>query len=108
MAVCKCIDSERVDFAKIASITFENPDMENFEGLKLAYEAGKMGGSMPTVFNAANELAVAMFLEEKIKFLDIYEIIKYCMSNHKVIQNPSLNDILNIEKQTYDIIKERW
>ncbi len=102
------IDSERVDFAKIASITFENPDMENFEGLKLAYEAGKMGGSMPTVFNAANELAVAMFLEEKIKFLDIYEIIKYCMSNHKVIQNPSLNDILNIEKQTYDIIKERW
>lgn len=102
------IDSERVDFAKIASITFENPDMENFEGLRLAYEAGKMGGSMPTVFNAANELAVAMFLEGKIKFLDIYEIIKHCMSNHKVISNPSLNEILNIEKQTYDIIKERW
>lgn len=102
------IDSERVDFAKIAQITFENPDMENFEGLALAYEAGRIGGSMPTVFNAANEKAVALFLEEKIKFLDIYEIIKYCMSKHKVVDNPTLEQILNIEQQTYDIIKERW
>ena len=76
---------ERVDFGKIAQITFENPDPENFRGLALAYQAATVGGSMPTVFNAANEKAVAKFLNRKIGFLDITDIIEYCMSMHKAI-----------------------
>ena len=82
--------------------------METFEGLKLAYESGKKGGSMPTVFNAANEKAVAMFLDKKIKFLDIYEIIKESMNNIKYIDEPSIEQILNVEKETYEFIESRW
>lgn len=102
------LNTQRVDFAKIAQITFEKPDMDNFAGLRLAYEAGRVGGSMPTVFNAANELAVSKFLNREIGFLDITDIIEYSMSLHKVIDNPSIEDILNTESDTYDIIKGRW
>ncbi len=102
------LDGDRVDFSKLAGITFEKPDTDTFEGLKLAYEAGKCGGSTPTVFNAANELAVAMFLDKKIRFLDIYEIIKESMNNIKHIDNPSIEQILDVEKETYEFIRSRW
>ena len=99
---------DRVDFGKIARITFENPDTDNFIGLKLAYEAGRIGGSMPTVFNAANEKAVAKFLDRKIGFLEITDIIQYCMENHKVNENPSVSEILEIEQWAYELIENRW
>ena len=99
---------DRVDFGKIARITFENPDMENFVGLKLAYEAAGIGGSMPTVFNAANEKAVAKFLDRKIGFLEITDIIQYCMENHKMQENPSVSEILEIEQWAYELIENRW
>ena len=99
---------DRVDFGKIARITFENPDTDNFIGLKLAYEAGRIGGSMPTVFNAANEKAVAKFLDRKIGFLEITDIIQYCMENHKVRENPSVSEILEIEQWAYELIENRW
>ena len=102
------LDGDRVDFASLAGITFEKPDTDTFEGLKLAYEAGKVGGSTPTVFNAANELAVAMFLDKKIRFLDIYEIIKESMNSVKHIDNPSIEQILEVEKETYEFIRSRW
>lgn len=102
------LDTRRVDFAELAGITFENPDLENFQGLKLAYEAGRMAGSMPTVLNAANELAVSKFLRREIQFLEISEIIAYAMSKHTVIPNPTVEEILNVEQETYDVIKGRW
>ncbi|MBQ2745452.1 MAG: 1-deoxy-D-xylulose-5-phosphate reductoisomerase [Lachnospiraceae bacterium] len=102
------LDGQRVDFSKIGQITFEDPDMENFKGLKYAYEAGKCGGSMPTVFNAANERAVAMFLDRKIKFLDIYEIIEESIKNVKLVKEPSIEEILDVEKATYEFIESRW
>lgn len=101
------MDGKRVNFFELKSITFEEPDIDTFLGLKYAYEAMDKGGSMPTVYNAANEMAVAKFLNEEIKFLDIYEIIRGAMDNHKIIDNPSLDDILNVEKETYEYIKGR-
>lgn len=98
------LPGERLDFYRMSQITFEKPDLETFEGLKLAYEAGQAGGSMLTVFNAANEKAVAMFLEEAC-YLDIIRIIKECMQKHKNIDNPSLSDILEIEQDVYSFIE---
>lgn len=94
----------RVDFSKIASINFEIPDMDNFRGLYLARQAGITGGSMPTVMNAANEKAVALFLDKKIGFLDIIDIMEKSMNRHVNIKNPSLDDILQTEQDTYDYI----
>ena len=102
------LDGERLDFARLASITFENPDMETFKGLPLAMQASKTGGSMPTVFNAANEKAVALFLNRKIGFLDIYEIIENAMNEHEVILNPTVEEIINIEQDVYKRIEGRW
>ncbi|CUH92433.1 1-deoxy-D-xylulose-5-phosphate reductoisomerase [Herbinix luporum] len=96
---------ERLDLTKINQLTFEEADMETFYGLKLGLEAGKLGGSMPTVFNAANEWAVARFLEGKIGFLDIPKLISKAMENHIIITSPSLNEILNTEQETYDFIE---
>ncbi|MDF2943803.1 MAG: dxr [Herbinix sp.] len=96
---------ERVDFAKLKQLTFEEPDMDTFFGLRLAYEAGGFGGSMPTVYNAANEWAVAAFLEGRIKFLEIPALIREAMKQHQLIDNPSLNEILNTEQQTYDFVR---
>ncbi len=104
----KYLDGERLDFAKLASITFENPDMETFKGLPLAMQASQTGGSMPTVFNAANEKAVALFLNRKIGFLDIYEIIENAMNEHKLILNPTVEEILEIEQDVYKRIEGRW
>jgi len=102
------LDGERLDFHKLKQITFEEPDMDTFLGLPMAIKAAQAGGSMPTVFNAANELAVRMFLQEKIRFLDIYEIIGQSMERHKVIPHPDLDQILAVEKETYQWIESRW
>lgn len=96
----------RVDFFKLGSVTFEEPDMETFYGLKLAYQALERGGSMPTVYNAANEKAVALFLERKIGYLQIPELIQRCMEQHKPVENPSVEEILTAEQSVYDYIKE--
>ena len=102
------LPGERLDFAALGSITFEEPDMDTFKGLPLAMEASKRGGSMPTVFNAANEKAVGMFLNRKIGFLDIYSIIEEAMERHKVIENPDVDEITGIEQETYRWIEGRW
>ena len=99
---------DRLDFAKIGQITFEQPDLNNFVGLDLAFKAGRMGGSMPTVFNAANEKAVAKFLNREIGFLEITDIIEYCMENHKNIENPTVEQILETEGWAYELIDSRW
>lgn len=102
------LGGERLDFAKIGSITFEKPDMETFCGLAYAFEAAQQGGSMPTVFNAANECAVSRFLKRQIGFADIYKIIRYCMDHHRVIDSPGVNQILETERSVYEMIESRW
>ena len=105
------VDGKRVNFYQLGQMTFEAPDMETFRGLKLAYEAATVGGSMPTVFNAANEKAVALFLDKKISFLQIPELIERSMEMHSVMENPSVDEILEAEKQTYTYISnivDRW
>lgn len=104
----RTLPGKRLDFYELGSITFEKPDMETFRGLKLAYEAGRKGGSMPTVYNAANEKAVALFLDRKIKYLEIIEIIEFAMKNHTWIANPSIEKILETEQETYDLIDKHW
>ena len=102
------LDGERIDFAKLGKITFEEPDMETFLGLPMAIRASREGGSMPTVFNAANELAVKKFLHEEISFLDIYDIIGQSMERHKKVESPDLEEILAVEEETYKWIESRW
>ncbi len=99
---------DRLDFAALSKLTFEKPDMETFYGLRLAFEAGKAGGSLPTVFNAANELAVSKFLSRKIQYLEIPEMIEYCMQTHKMIADPSVDEILQTEQEVYRQIESRW
>lgn len=96
---------ERLDFWKLGSIQFEKPDLETFRGLSLAYEAGRIGGSMPTVLNAANEKAVALFLNRQIGYLEITDIIEKCMQTHHNIADPSLEDILSVEQDVYHQIE---
>lgn len=99
---------KRVDFYELGTITFEKPDMETFTGLKLALRAASTGGSLPTVFNAANEKAVSLFLNRKIRFLEIPELIEMCMDDHKVVENPSVDEILAAEAESYDRIASRY
>lgn len=101
------LPGERLDFTKLSEIVFETPDTETFLGLKYAYEAISTGGTMPTVFNAANECAVGKFLKEEIAFLDIYRMIRDCMDRHTVIQNPSVSCILDTEQWVYETINNR-
>ena len=101
------LPGDRLDFWKLRSITFEKPDMDTFYGLKLAYIAGRRGGSLPTVFNAANELAVRQFLNRQITFLEITDIIEDCIRAHKVIEHPTLEQILETEAATYERINSR-
>lgn len=96
---------DRLDFAKLKQITFEEPDMETFLGLPMAIQASRTGGTMPTVFNAANERAVAKFLHEEIGFLDIYRLIQEAMDAHKVKENPNLEEILQTEQETYQVVE---
>ena len=100
----KFLPGKRVDFSTLTHIDFQIPDMENFEGLALAYQAGRTGGTMPTVFNAANEYAVAKFLKKEIGFLDITNCIRYAMESHKTVQNPDVAKILETEKEVYELL----
>lgn len=102
------LPGDRLDFWKLQEITFEKPDMETFRGLKLAFDAAAAGGSMPTVYNAANERAVAKFLDRKIAYLQIPEIIETCMGHHTVKENPSVEEILDTEQAVYEFIESRW
>ncbi len=102
------LDTQHLDFWKLRQITFEEPDMENFRGLALAYEAGRRGGNVPAMFNAANELAVAMFLDRKIKYLDIIDIIEQTMTNIEYIDNPDVKQILDTEAAAYEYIRSRY
>ena len=102
------LPGDRLTFRTLSQITFPKPDMETFYGLKLAFEAGRRGGSLPTVLNAANERAVAMFLDRKIRYLQIPEIIQACMEEHKNIPDPTVEEILKTEQETYEFIKNRW
>lgn len=102
------LPGDRLDFWKMHELTFERPDTDTFRGLPLAMEAARAGGTMATVFNAANERAVAKFLKEEIRFLDIYEIIGETMARHRICQNPGLDEILETEQMTYEWIEGRW
>lgn len=101
------LPGDRLDFWSLGKIDFEKPDMKTFYGLTLAYEAGRKGGSLPTVFNAANELAVSKFLNREIKYLEIMEIVEDCMRAHQNIEHPTLEQILDTEKATYERIESR-
>lgn len=101
----RSLHGERLDFSTLQSITFEKPDMDVFRGLALALEAGKVGGTMPTVFNAANEKAVAKFLHREIGYMDIIRLIEQCMEAHQWKDNPSLEEILDTEQWVYSMIK---
>ncbi|MGN0334060.1 MAG: 1-deoxy-D-xylulose-5-phosphate reductoisomerase [Lachnospiraceae bacterium] len=104
----KDLPGERLDFGKLKQITFEEPDMETFQGLKLAFEAAKRGGSVPTIYNAANEKAVAKFLNREIRYLEITEIIGECMEQITRIDAPNVEEILAAEKEVYEFIESRW
>ena len=100
------MDNGRVDFFQLGQLTFEAPDTETFRGLALAYQVAEAGGTMPTVFNAANEKAVALFLQKKITFLQIPELIERSMEQHNVIGDPTVDQILEAEASTYEYISE--
>ena len=101
----RSLSGDRLDFSKLSQITFEKPDYKVFRGLSLAIEAGKTGGTMPTVFNAANERAVAKFLKGEIKYTDIVRSIEKCMDAHKVSAHPDLEEILATEQWVYSILQ---
>lgn len=102
------LSGKRLDLFELGSMTFEKPDTDTFVGLKLAMEAGTRGGNMTTAFNAANEKAVAMFLDRKISYLQITEIIAAAMNNCSFIENPDVEQILATEQDVYDFINSRW
>ena len=99
------VPRKRADFYTLKSLTFEEPDMETFTGLPLAIRAGKTGGSLPTVYNAANERAVALFLDKRIGFLEIVELIEKAMDHHTVVENPDVDQILAAEQETYEYLE---
>ena len=99
------LPGDRLDFWKLSQITFEKPDLGNFHGLALAYEAGRRGGSLPTVFNAANEYAVAKFLNREISYLEITDMIQKAMENHKVIDDPTVEQILETEREVDELLR---
>lgn len=102
------LPGERLDFRMLKEITFEEPDMDTFKGLPMAIDAARAGGTMPTVFNAANEEAVALFLKDRIRFLDIYEIIGESMAAHTVTEAPDLDQILATELEVRQTIRNKW
>ena len=102
------LSGERLDLFTLKDLTFEKPDPETFRGLALAYDAMRKGGNIPTAFNAANEKAVALFLDRKIKYLDIPEIIAASMEHCNFIDNPNVEQILATEQEAYDFISSRW
>lgn len=104
----RLLSGDRLDFWKIGKLDFEKPDMDTFYGLRLAYEAGREDSTLSTVFNAANEKAVSLFLDRKISYLQIPEIIQRCMENHRSVFHPSVEEILEAERETYEYIEGRW
>ena len=102
------LPGDRLDFEALSEIRFEKPDMETFRGLKLAYEAGRAGGTLPVVFNAANEKAVGKFLKGEISYLTIIDMIEESMKAHRRIEDPTVEEILEAEKETYEFIESRW
>lgn len=102
------LPGDRLDFWKLKQITFEEPDLETFTGLSLAFEAAKRGGNIPTVYNAANEKAVAKFLNREIRYLEIPEIIGECMERIEKIDTPNVEEILATEANVYEFIESRW
>ncbi|MBR1391993.1 MAG: 1-deoxy-D-xylulose-5-phosphate reductoisomerase [Lachnospiraceae bacterium] len=102
------LSGDRLDFTKLKRIDLEEPDTDTFRGLKLAYEACERGGNLPTILNAANEKAVAMFLDRKIGFLDITEIIETCMRDCSRVEHPTVEQILSTEQEVYEYIESRW
>ena len=102
------LPGDRLDFEALSEIRFEKPDMETFRGLKLAYEAGRAGGTLPVVFNAANEKAVGKFLKGEISYLTIIDMIEESMKAHRRIADPTVEEILEAEKETYEFIESRW
>ena len=100
------MEAPSLDFYELAKITFEKPDIETFKGLALAFDAMRAGGSMPTVYNAANEKAVSLFLNHRISFLQISDMIEECMARHELIANPDIHQILETESWTYDTINK--
>lgn len=100
--------AEKLDFYSLGSLTFEKPDMDTFQCLRLAYEAGKAGGTMPAVFNGANEIAVELFLDKKIKYLQIEMIIKEAMNSFEHIINPTLEEIIDIDKRTREYVLNKY
>lgn len=102
------LPGDRLDFWKLKQITFEEPDLETFTGLSLAFEAAKRGGNIPTVYNAANEKAVAKFLNREIRYLEIPEIIGECMERIEKIDTPNVDEILATEANVYEFIESRW
>lgn len=102
------LPGERLDFAKLGNISFEEPDSKVFRGLFLAYEAGRKGGTLPVVYNAANEYAVAKFLQREISYLSITEMIEKAMEHHRVILQPGVEEILAAEQETYTFLESRW
>ena len=99
------LPGDRLDFWKLSQITFEKPDLESFHGLALAYEAGRRGGSLPTVFNAANEYAVAKFLNREISYLEITDMIQKAMEHHKVIDDPTVEQIVETEREVDELLR---
>ena len=102
------MEGNKLDLFEISRLDFIKPDPEVFEGLGLAFKAGRKAGNLPTVFNAANEMAVALFLDKKISFTGITDIIKDCMANIEFKDAPSLEEILETESTTYDFIKSKY
>ena len=102
------LSGDRLDFEKMAAIHFEKPDTTLLRGIPIATSASRVGGSMPTVMNAANEYAVAKFLKKDISFLQIYDMIEFAMEKHKVIETPGLEEILAVEQETYDRLEKDW
>lgn len=97
-----------LDFEKFSALTFDKPDTDTFYALKLAYKAGEMGGSIPTVFNSADEAAVDLFLKGKLKYLEISDAISLAMSEIKNIENPSIDEIMTVDKETREFVYGRF
>lgn len=104
----RSLSGKRLDLFELANLTFEKPDLQTFEGLSLAFEAIKRGGNVPTMYNASNEKAVELFLERKITYLQITEMIRETMQSCRVISNPTVEEILETEKEAYAFIGDRW
>ena len=104
----RSLSGKRLDLFELANLTFEKPDLQAFEGLSLAFEAIKRGGNVPTMYNASNEKAVELFLERKITYLQITEMIRETMQSCRVISNPTVEEILETEKEAYAFIGDRW